>query len=82
MLAQFRAGAPVLWLKRMGRKEWERWYEPKNFADVDVLLLEWTHAGSADLKNTNLKVFLTVHQKKPVPAVWPAAETPGPTAPL
>lgn len=57
VLAQFRAGAPVLWLKRMGRKEWERWYEPKNFADVDVLLLEWTHAGSADLKNTNLKVF-------------------------
>lgn len=50
VLAQFRAGAPVLWLKRMGRKEWERWYEPKNFADVDVLLLEWTHAGSADLK--------------------------------
>ena len=47
VLAQFRAGAPVLWLKRMGRKEWERWYEPKNFADVDVLLLEWTHAGSA-----------------------------------
>lgn len=57
VLAQFRAGTPVLWLKRMGRKEWERWYEPKNFADVDVLLLEWTHAGSADLKNTNLKVF-------------------------
>ncbi len=22
-----------------------------------MLLLEWTHAGSADLKNTNLKVF-------------------------
>ena len=57
VLAQFRAGAPVLWLKRMGRKEWERWYEPKDVADVDVLLLEWTHAGSADLKNTNLKVF-------------------------
>lgn len=57
VLAQFRAGAPVLWLKRMGRKEWERWYEPKDVADVDVLLLEWTHAGSADLKNANLKVF-------------------------
>ena len=57
VLAQFRAGAPTLWLKRMDRKEWERWYEPKDVADVDVLLLEWTHAGSADLKNANLKVF-------------------------
>ena len=64
VLAQFRAGAPVLWLKRMGRKEWERWYEPKNFADVDVLLLEWTHAGSADLKNTNLKVFFNSTQEE------------------
>lgn len=57
VLAQPRAGVPTLWLKRMGRKEWERWYEPKDVADVDVLLLECTHAGSADLKNTNLKVF-------------------------
>lgn len=57
VLAQFRAGAPTLWLKRMGRKEWERWYEPKDFADVDVLLLEWTHAGSESLKNTDLKIF-------------------------
>ncbi len=57
VLAQFRAGAPTLWLKRMGHREWERWYEPKDFADVDVLLLEWTHAGSESLKNTDLKIF-------------------------
>lgn len=57
VLAQFRAGAPTLWLKRMGRKEWERWYEPKDVADVDVLLLEWTHAGSENLKNADVKIF-------------------------
>lgn len=57
VLEKFRAGEPTLWLKRMGRKEWERWYEPKDVADVDVLLLEWTHAGSANLKNIDLKVF-------------------------
>ena len=41
----------------MGRKEWERWYEPKDVADVDVLLLEWTHAGSENLKNADVKIF-------------------------
>ena len=57
VLAQFRAGAPVLWLKRMGRKEWERWYEPENFADVDVLLLEWTTQQCRPEKYQSESVF-------------------------
>ena len=54
----FHGGADEIFLRRMGRDVGELWYEPVVFADVDVLLLEWTHGNSAHLRGVDVPVFL------------------------
>jgi hypothetical protein len=46
--ASFHRGDDVIWLKRMGRTAEDLWFEPVDFHDISVLVIEWTH-GSSDL---------------------------------
>ena len=58
ILAAFRRGESPVWLKRMGRTEEERWYDPVDFSEVDVLILEWTHGGNPALRGIDVPIFL------------------------
>ncbi len=54
----FKCGENSIYLRRMGRSETELWYEPVDFSDIDVLVLEWTHGNNACLRGVDIPVFL------------------------
>ena len=58
ILAAFRRGDSPVWLKRMGRTEEERWYDPVDFRETQVLILEWTHGGNPALRGIDVPIFL------------------------
>lgn len=58
ILSAFKDGADSIWLKRMGRDETSLWYEKKDFTNINVLIVEWTHGNSDDLKNVDIPVLL------------------------
>ena len=58
ILRAFRRGDSRIWLKRMGRTENERWYDPIDFSDTDLMIVEWTHGGSPLLEGVDVPVFL------------------------
>ena len=58
ILAAFRRGESPVWLKRMGRTEEERWYDPVDFRETQVLILEWTHGGNPALRGIDVPIFL------------------------
>ena len=58
VLAAFRSGAERAWFKRMGRSEDERWYSQIDLRGVQVLILEWTHGGSAALAGVDIPILL------------------------
>ena len=58
VLNAFRDGAETIWLRRMGRDNTAFWYEEKNFANVSVLILEWTHGLSQFLTGIDTPIFL------------------------
>ena len=58
IIAQFKAGAHSLWLKRMGRREEERWYDEVDFSETGVLIIEWTHGNSDFLQGVDIPVLL------------------------
>ena len=45
-------------LKRMGRKEEERWYDPIDFSNINVLIIEWTHGGNENLEGIDIPILL------------------------
>ncbi len=59
LLRQFHAGEDTIYLRRMGRGETELWYEPVDFSNVEVLVLEWTHGNNAILRGIDIPVFLS-----------------------
>lgn len=58
LIGQFRNGAQTLWLKRMGRDDTALWYDPVPFADVRVLVIEWTHGNSDHLHGVDIPILL------------------------
>lgn len=54
----FHEGAGSIYLRRMGRSVGELWYEPVDFSDTKVLVLEWTHGNNANLRGIDIPVFL------------------------
>lgn len=54
----FKDGASEIWLKRMGRTSSELWYDKKDFSNINVLVIEWTHGNSDYLKGIDIPVFL------------------------
>lgn len=58
IVAQFKQGAPALYLKRMGRERDALWYEKTDVRDVRVLVIEWTHGNSDHLLGVDIPVLL------------------------
>ena len=58
ILARFHAGDTVIPLKRMGREPMDLWYDPVDLTGTNVLLLEWTHGNSDELRGVDIPVFL------------------------
>lgn len=58
ILAAFRAGAPALPLRRMGRGPADLWYEEVDMTDVAVLVVEWTHGTNVNLVGVDVPVLL------------------------
>jgi glycosidase len=58
ILAGFRGGAGSLLLKRMGRSADQLWYEPVDFAETSVIVVEWTHSNSVNLHGVDLAILL------------------------
>lgn len=58
IIAKFKAGGDTILLKRMGRIEDERWYEPVDFSQTNVLVIEWTHGNSDFLHGVDIPILL------------------------
>ena len=54
----FHEGKPEIWLRRMGRTESELWYEPVDFSEKQVLVIEWTHGNSDCYQGVDIPVLL------------------------
>ena len=54
----FKAGAPSLLLKRMGRTRDGIWDEEVTMAGKQVLIIEWTHAGSSQFQGVDIIILL------------------------
>lgn len=58
IVREFKAGSDEIWLKRMGRKDTELWYEKVGFSGVQVLVIEWTHGNSDNYRGVDIPVLL------------------------
>ena len=58
ILARFKNGADMIWLKRFGREEKEFWYEAKDFRPIQVLVIEWTHGNNDNLVGVDIPILL------------------------
>lgn len=58
IVAQFKNGASRIFLKRMGREVTELWYEPVNFGETHVLVIEWTHGNNHNLQGVDIPILL------------------------
>ena len=58
IIAQLKEGQPKIWLKRMGRKEQELWYEEIDMSHISVLVMEWTHGNNRNLIGVDVPIFL------------------------
>ncbi|MDF2886654.1 MAG: hypothetical protein K0R23_1039 [Lacrimispora sp.] len=58
ILSQFKSGKKEIWLKRMGRKDTELWYNKFDFSGIDVLIVEWTHGNSDNYQGVDIPILL------------------------
>lgn len=58
ILSRFHAGEGQIDLKRMGRSKEQIWTEEVDFSDTQVLILEWTHGGSSNLRGVDIPILL------------------------
>jgi glycosidase len=68
---QFKIGNSHIYLKRMGRKRDELYYELIDFSERDVLIIEWTHGNNEHLMGVDVPILLNstpeetlAHRKK------------------
>jgi hypothetical protein len=58
VITRFKNGESRILLKRMGREETELWYESVDFSDKNILIIEWTHGNSPNLKGVDIPILL------------------------
>jgi len=58
IVTAFKNGADEIFLKRMGRDEGSIWYSRTDMRDINVLIIEWTHGNSDNLKGVDIPIFL------------------------
>ena len=59
VLAQFKAGQEKIWLRRLGNEDTDLWYDEKDFSQVSVLVLEWTHGISGKFAGVDVPILLS-----------------------
>ncbi|WFR59047.1 adenylylsulfate kinase [Anaerocolumna sp. AGMB13025] len=64
IIARFKNGEDSIYLKRMGREETDLWYEEVDFADKDVMILEWTHGNNHNLQGIDFPIMLNSTPKE------------------
>lgn len=58
IIRSFKAGAPLIRLKRMGRTKEEIWYDEVGMEENQILIIEWTHASSDLLEGVDILILL------------------------
>ncbi|MDD4113269.1 MAG: adenylylsulfate kinase [Herbinix sp.] len=58
IISQFKNGVNSILLKRMGREEAELWYEPVDFSNKKVMIIEWTHSSNNNLLGVDIPILL------------------------
>jgi hypothetical protein len=58
IISRFKSGESVILLKRMGREETELWYEPVDFSNKNILVIEWTHGNNNNLQGVDIPILL------------------------
>lgn len=58
IITQFKNNSEFIWLKRMGRTEYDLWYDKVDFSKISVLVIEWTHGNSDYYEGVDIPVFL------------------------
>jgi hypothetical protein len=58
IISQFKNGESWIFLKRMGREETELWYDPVDFSDKNILIIEWTHGNNHNLQGVDIPILL------------------------
>lgn len=59
VLKQFKSGQEKIWLKRLGNEDTDLWYDEKDFSQISVLVLEWTHGNSGKFEGVDIPVLLS-----------------------
>ena len=54
----YKTGSQNIWLRRMGRTDTDLWYEKKDFSNVQVLIIEWTHGNSGCYQGVDIPILL------------------------
>jgi len=58
IISRFKNGESMIFLKRMGREETELWYDPVDFSDKNVMIIEWTHGNNHNLQGIDIPILL------------------------
>ena len=58
IVSQFKEGKEKIWLKRMGRKDTELWYDEITFQPASILIIEWTHGNSDYYDGVDIPILL------------------------
>jgi alpha-galactosidase len=64
IVSAFKNGQDKIWLKRMGRKDTELWYESVDFSAANVLIIEWTHGNSKNYQGVDIPILLNSTPKE------------------
>ena len=58
IIKEFKDGKDKIYFKRMGRSEDERFYNLIDTTKTNVLIIEWTHGGNANLEGIDISILL------------------------
>jgi len=58
IISRFKNGDSRIFLKRLGREETELWYEPVDFSEINILIIEWTHGNSHYVSGIDIPILL------------------------
>jgi hypothetical protein len=58
IISRFKNGESRIFLKRMGREDTELWYDPVDFSNKNILVIEWTHGNNDNLQGVDIPVLL------------------------
>jgi len=58
IISQFKNGESRIFIKRMGREETELWYDPVDFSDKNIMIIEWTHGNNHNLQGIDIPIML------------------------